>query len=109
MPLTKEAALRAFAEKRRATTVMQHRHFAVISQLIATLDAPERFTVAVHFANGLAKHNPNFDRVRFLRACEGVKSKRPAFAWRVSEPACVIEPDVNEWMKDFGPTKGDTK
>ncbi len=72
----KEAALRVFADKRRATTVMQHRHFAVIAHLIATLDTPERFTVAVHFANGLAKHTPNFDRARFLRACEGAKPSR---------------------------------
>lgn len=50
--------------------------FTVIAHLIATLDTPERFTVAVHFANGLAKHNPNFDRVRFLRACEGAKPNR---------------------------------
>ncbi len=101
MPLTKESALR---KDRSTTTTMQHRHFAIISQLIATLDFPERFAVAVHFANGLAKCNRNFDRDRFIHACEGMEPR-----WWVSEPACVIEPDVNEWMKDFEPTKGEPK
>ncbi len=120
MSLTKEAALRK--DRRSNTTVMQHRHFAVISQLIATLDHPTRLYVAVHFANGLGKHNPNFNRERFLNACEGIAPPVPKWfdadgsdqvlvisEYRKFGKLLLIEPNVDEWMKDFEPTKGDTK
>ncbi len=64
------------------TPMFQQRNFVVIAQLIATLDTPTRLYVAVHFANGLAKHNPNFKRERFINACKGVER----------------EPGVNEWI-----------
>ena len=60
---------------------MQRRHFEFIAEVLRTqvrrlsnLDAPagsafNADAVALAFADGLAATNPNFDRVRFLRAC----------------------------------------
>lgn len=77
MALTTESALRK--DKRNAAGDMngslQHRHFAVIAGIIAsmpdhaaTLRAAKR-SVAMQFADKLAGTNPRFDRTRFLKAC----------------------------------------
>ena len=77
MPLTTESATRK--DKRSAKyprmDAMQHRHFAVIAGIIAsmpnhaaTLRTAER-SVALQFADALTGSNQRFDRGRFLRAC----------------------------------------
>ncbi len=121
MSLTKKSAL-AKDRREKPRVNMQHRHFAVISRLIATLDHPTRLYVAVHFANGLKDHNPNFDRERFLNACEGIAPSVPTWVdtdgsyqvlviseYRKFGELVQTEPNVDEWMKDFEPAKGDTK
>lgn len=50
----------------------QHRHFAAIAGIIATIpDAGVRADVAAHFADRLTVSNPRFDHARFLRAANG--------------------------------------
>ena len=75
MPLSATAALRKDIASR--ATRMEHRHFAAIAGIIATLPldahAYPHDEVARHFANELHATNANFDRRRFLRAC-GVAS-----------------------------------
>lgn len=77
MTLTTESALRK--DKRNAAGdpngSLQHRHFAVIAGIIAsmpdhaaTLRTAKR-SVALQFADKLANTNPRFDRKRFLKAC----------------------------------------
>jgi hypothetical protein len=51
-------------------STMTRLHFEAIARMITTLDTPLRFNVAVHFANELKKHNPKFNRGRFLEACK---------------------------------------
>jgi len=74
--LTSAAALRK--DTANASSDMQHRHFATVAALIKSLPTVHngeqgfidvRQDVAAHFANGLARTNPRFDRARFLRAC----------------------------------------
>ena len=77
MALTTEAALRK--DKTNAAApfdgTLQHRHFAVIAGIIASMPnhAPTLRTakrsVALQFADKLADTNPRFDRARFLAAC----------------------------------------
>lgn len=50
---------------------MQHRHYATIAAIIASMPLPRRLTVAREFADYLPATNPRFDRTRFLKACEG--------------------------------------
>jgi hypothetical protein len=76
MPLTTESALRK--DKRsgqnRRLDAMQHRHYSVIAAIIAEMPtfAPtlrtQKRSCALSFAEALAV-NPNFNRVRFMRAC----------------------------------------
>ena len=77
MTLTSESALRK--DKRNAAGnlngTLQHRHFAVIAGIIAsmpdhaaTLRTAKR-SVALQFAGKLADTNQHFDRRRFLKAC----------------------------------------
>lgn len=49
---------------------MQHRHFAYIAQTIAKIHQPKaRELAANEFAIAMMDTNPNFDRARFLAAC----------------------------------------
>lgn len=57
---------------------MEHRHFATIAAIIASMDSVHNGThgfidirqdVAEHFADELRATNPKFDRKRFLAAC----------------------------------------
>jgi hypothetical protein len=63
--LKPEAALR---KDRRADAQLEHRHFAMIARIIATMPAKDRDNAAVHFAVHLRSTNPRFDYERFLRA-----------------------------------------
>lgn len=71
--LTSASALRK--DRAAAPPLMQHRHFAFIASVIAEMPshAPSlrsaRQSAAGAFAQALVGSNPNFDRVRFLRAC----------------------------------------
>ena len=48
---------------------LQHRHFVLIADIIRDFGYPaERRRIAEHFANRLARTNPNFDRSRFVSA-----------------------------------------
>lgn len=51
---------------------MQHRHFATIATIIREMPdmSEDNRSLAEYFADRLAGTNPNFDRSRFLRACE---------------------------------------
>lgn len=49
---------------------MQHRHFAYIAQTIAKIHQPKARELAAHeFAIAMIDTNPNFDRARFMAAC----------------------------------------
>ena len=74
--LTTESALR---KDKTTEASLEHRHFATIAAIIASMEKipnqehgfiDAREDVAEHFADKLAVTNPNFDRARFLRACE---------------------------------------
>ena len=52
--------------------VLQHRHFAAISKVIACLEPSREYSpdeITAYFAQALRATNPRFDRARFLRAC----------------------------------------
>jgi hypothetical protein len=66
--LTKHSAL-AKDQRNAANPVMQHRHFAVVAGLVASLDPYLVDEVAGHFADHLGKTNPKFNRARFIAAC----------------------------------------
>lgn len=70
MPLKPETALRKDRSTRPVT--MQHRHYATIAAIIAEMPNAygERDTAACYFARRLRDTNPNFDRQRFIAACE---------------------------------------
>ena len=77
MPLKPQAALDKDKLGARYPATLQHRHFAVIAGILADLDGvklsinPEqRRAIREHFADSLRATNPNFDRARFLAACE---------------------------------------
>lgn len=70
--LTQASALR---KDKTTTTTLEHRHFAFIASVIAslpthapTLRAQQRST-ANAFADACEASNPRFDRSRFMRAC----------------------------------------
>lgn len=68
MALSTKAAMRK--DKYAKTPTMQHRHFAYIAQTIAKIHKPEARQLAAHeFAIAMMDTNPNFDRARFLAAC----------------------------------------
>lgn len=78
MSLTPETAARK-DRTQPSGNEMQHRHFATIAAIIRDMDFVHTGTqgfvdiredVATHFANGLARTNPRFDRKRFLAACK---------------------------------------
>lgn len=73
-------ALSTMAARRKDLTAgmanMQHRHFATIAAIIrdmredGTMSAEDVRTVAEHFASKLDATNENFNRKRFLAACD---------------------------------------
>lgn len=78
MPLKPKSA--HAKDMRARPALMQHRHFATIAAIIRNMDVfaftgeemnadDARCELAHHFAAGLAKTNPHFDRERFLAAC----------------------------------------
>lgn len=70
MPLTREAAARKDATNGKADLKLQHRHFAFIADAVASIpDKNAREHAAFAFAGKLSDTNPNFDRKRFLTAC----------------------------------------
>lgn len=70
MPLTEQTALRK--DLHTAPVQMQHRHFATIAAMVRELpERVNRLTVARSFADKLAHTNRNFDRARFIAACQG--------------------------------------
>lgn len=49
---------------------LQHRHFAAIAAVVATMAGRPSAEVATHhFATELRATNPKFDKARFLAAC----------------------------------------
>lgn len=55
---------------RTGLSPMQHRHFATVAAIIATMpDRPSAEVAAHHFAAELPATNPKFNRARFLAAC----------------------------------------
>lgn len=48
---------------------LEHRHFAVIADIISRANIGYRWAVAMHFARSLQATNKKFDRERFLHAC----------------------------------------
>lgn len=69
MPLTERSALAKDRRNAAAADVMQHRHYAIVAGIVATLDPASRADVARHFANQLRATNTRFNRSRFLTAC----------------------------------------
>lgn len=54
--------------------MFQAKHLAGIAGIISAIPNDDRNTrefTAVHFAQELAKDNPQFDRARFIAACKG--------------------------------------
>src|SRR6266576_1250110 len=75
MPLKPVTAMRKDKSTGKSAGVqMQHRHFAFIANVIASLPthAPslraQKSSIASAFAAALAETNPNFDRARFFTA-----------------------------------------
>ena len=71
--LTKQSAHRK--DTRNAPASFTHQHFRKVAEIIRTYrkEWPTelgRIEVAEHFADCLATTNPNFDRHRFLMACQ---------------------------------------
>ncbi len=78
MALTKQSAHRK--DINSGISAMEHRHFATIAKIIREIDqglipcstdATRKF-MAELFADELRATNPNFNRARFLAACEVV-------------------------------------
>jgi hypothetical protein len=67
MSLTEKSALTK--DQRTGLAPMQHRHYAAIAAIIATLPDAHRRDVAFHFALKLQSTNNAFDSRRFLLAC----------------------------------------
>ena len=71
MTLSTHAALAK--DKRHATgkiNTMQHRHYAIIAGILKqVIDNDTQVRMVELFARKLGEDNPNFDHLRFLRAC----------------------------------------
>lgn len=63
--------------KCKETVTMTKKDYEFIARIIHALkDKGEtRGSVAVHFAEELARENPRFDRTRFLTACDATTDK----------------------------------
>lgn len=69
MPLKPDAALRK--DQTSAYSAMEHRHFATIAAIIASMPAVDsRDEVIAHFSRELARTNPKFNAIRFTVACD---------------------------------------
>lgn len=70
MPLKPDSALRKDRTMPSGRAVFQHRHYAVIADIIRKLELPgdHHETVLRHFALHLRETNPNFNRDRFVAA-----------------------------------------
>lgn len=74
MPLKPESALRK--DRTTGLAPMQHRHFATIATILrdmrVDLNGAGMLTdeVVLYFSARLSETNPNFDRDRFIKACE---------------------------------------
>ena len=56
---------------------MTRKHFILIANIIKNIDNKDtRQEVALNFAQALTNENPNFDVVRFVKACGGDTSNR---------------------------------
>lgn len=80
MALKPDAAARKDALGAKHPATLQHRHFAVIAGILADLDGDthgvsrgQHRDICEHFAIRLAATNPNFDRKRFMTACDAVE------------------------------------
>ena len=75
MPLTPKAALNKDTTMPSGRDVMQHRHFATVAAIIASLRLaePAMSHVIKHFADELGATNSKFDRARFMAACRANK------------------------------------
>lgn len=73
MPLTERNALTKDLTMPQGKAVMEHRHFAVVADILRRYHAPadpaRKAHIIEHFADELASTNPRFDRNRFIRAC----------------------------------------
>lgn len=65
--LGEQAALR---KDRTTRARLEHRHFAEIARIISLAPEWDRQVMAQHFADHLRGTNANFDRARFMRACQ---------------------------------------
>ena len=65
-------------DTRNAPATFTHQHFRTVAEIIRGLepaDGPRMIyldELAGRFAESLAATNPNFDRTRFLMACDGL-------------------------------------
>ena len=80
MALKADAAARKDALGATHPATLQHRHFAVIAGILADMDGEncgvsrgQHREICEHFADRLAATNPNFDRARFLAACDAME------------------------------------
>ena len=56
---------------------MTRKHFILIANIVKNIDSKDtRQQVALDFAQALTNENPNFDVVRFVKACGGDTSNR---------------------------------
>lgn len=67
MTLTSESALRK--DLNTGKSAMEHRHFSTIAAILRNMNASREACEA--WADELSPTNLNFDRARFLRACQG--------------------------------------
>lgn len=69
--LKPDAAARKDRTSGNGSTRLEHRHFAWLAATIRDWPVPsERAEMATYFADACTHTNPNFDRRRFLSACE---------------------------------------
>ena len=56
---------------------LTRKHFELIAKIVGNIDNTDtRQQVAMDFAQALTNENPNFDVVRFVKACGGDTSNR---------------------------------
>lgn len=59
-----------YRRRRSRSPTMQRRHYDYVAAIIAAIPCDvERHFTTEHFADHLARTNPDFDRARFVRAC----------------------------------------
>ena len=79
--LTKALAHRK--DTRNAPATFTHQHFRKVAEIVRTMPTRDcgknqwgyvRAEIAEYFAESLAATNPNFDRARFLMACQSTEN-----------------------------------